>query len=158
MRSHISQLARATTYSKILCHDVWKSRKKSHLTLRAKRATVTIWVDKSWLKTPSFLKSQTCGQTVLPDRSFLIGQKRKMPKFKNSNATFSVIFKLCEAGENEHPHFISRNSDVLQSNKTGEKNWEGRCELSSRFALCMKDMLARNGMRKRALGSRPTVT
>ena len=28
-------------------HDVWKSQKKSHSTLRAKRATSTIWVDKS---------------------------------------------------------------------------------------------------------------
>ena len=29
------------------CHGVWKSQKKSHSTLRAKRATYTFWVDKS---------------------------------------------------------------------------------------------------------------
>ena len=44
-----------------------------------------------------FLKPEACGQTVLPDRSVLIGQKWwKMPKFKNSNATFGIIFKQCE--------------------------------------------------------------
>ena len=31
-------------------HGVWKSQKKSHSTLRAKRATFTFWADKSWLK------------------------------------------------------------------------------------------------------------
>ena len=42
----------------------------------------------------SFWKSEACGQTVLPDRSVLIGQNRwKIPKFQNSNATFWVIFK-----------------------------------------------------------------
>ena len=30
-----------------LAHGVWKSQKKSHSTLRAKRATFTIWVDQS---------------------------------------------------------------------------------------------------------------
>ena len=43
-------------------------QKKSHSTLRAKRATFTFWVDKSSLK---------------------------RPKIKNSNATFWVIFKHC---------------------------------------------------------------
>ena len=38
----------------------------------------------------SFWKAEVCGQTVLPDRSILIGQK-----LKNSNETFLVIFKLC---------------------------------------------------------------
>ena len=33
-------------------HGVWKSQKKSHSTLRAKRATFTFWVDISWLKIP----------------------------------------------------------------------------------------------------------
>ena len=32
---------------KIIHHNVWKSQKKSHSTLRAKRATFTFWVDKS---------------------------------------------------------------------------------------------------------------
>ena len=35
---------------------------------------------------------------MLPDRSVLIGQKLvEMPKLKNSNGTFSVIFKQYEA-------------------------------------------------------------
>ena len=74
-------------------HGVWKSQKKSHSTLRAKRATFTFWEDKSSLKNAkngpicsSFWKPEACGQTVLPDRSVLIGQKlvenAKIKKFK----------------------------------------------------------------------------
>ena len=33
-------------------HSVWKSQEMSHSNLRAKRATFTFWVDKSWLKMP----------------------------------------------------------------------------------------------------------
>ena len=36
-------------------HSVWKSLKKSHSTLRAKRATFTFWVDKSEWKTPKIV-------------------------------------------------------------------------------------------------------
>ena len=44
----------------------------------------------------SFWKPEAFGQTVLPDRPVLIWQKLvKMPKFKNSNATFWVLFKHC---------------------------------------------------------------
>ena len=53
-------------------------KKKSHSTLRAKRATFTFWVDKSSLKMPKngpFWNPEACGQTVLPDRSVLIEQK-----------------------------------------------------------------------------------
>ena len=50
-------------------------RKKSHSTLRAKRATFTFWVDKSGPFWRVFDKPEACGQTVLPDRSILIGQK-----------------------------------------------------------------------------------
>ena len=48
-----------------------------------------------WSILASFWKPEACGQTVLADRSILIGQKNwwKMPKLKNSNATFWVIFK-----------------------------------------------------------------
>ena len=35
-------------------HSVWKSLKKSHSTLRAKRATFTFWVAKSSLKMPKW--------------------------------------------------------------------------------------------------------
>ena len=42
----------------------------------------------------SFWKPEACGQTVLPDRSVLIGQKlEENAKIKNSNATFLEIFK-----------------------------------------------------------------
>ena len=57
-------------------------RKKSHLSLREKRATFTFWVDKSSLKIakngpiwPVFENLKACGQTELPDRSVLICQK-----------------------------------------------------------------------------------
>ena len=36
-------------------HGVWKSQKTTHTTLRAKRATFTFWVDKSWLKMPKMV-------------------------------------------------------------------------------------------------------
>ena len=54
-------------------HSVWKSQKKSHSTLRAKRATFTFWLDKSSLKNAkngqlaTFWKSENSCQTVLPD-------------------------------------------------------------------------------------------
>ena len=50
-----------------------------------------------WLILAIFWKLESCGQTVLPDRSLLIEQKWwKMPKFKTSNAKFWVIFKHWE--------------------------------------------------------------
>ena len=36
-------------------HSVWKSQKKSHSTLRAKRATFTFWVEKSSSKLPKMV-------------------------------------------------------------------------------------------------------
>ena len=66
----------------LLTHGVWKSQKKSHSTLRAKRATFTFYVDKKFIKKcqkwsimASFWKAKACGQTVLPDRLVLIEQK-----------------------------------------------------------------------------------
>ena len=45
-------------------------------------------------KNSQFWKLEACGQTVLPDRPVLIGQKLVENEiFKNSNATFWVIFK-----------------------------------------------------------------
>ena len=44
-----------------------------------------------------FWKPEACGQTVLPDRSDLIGQKLvENTKIKNANGTFWVIFKQCD--------------------------------------------------------------
>ena len=47
----------------VIAPRCWKITEKSHLTLRAKRATFT------------FTKPEAGGQTVFPDRSDLIGQK-----------------------------------------------------------------------------------
>ena len=61
-------------------HAVWKSQKKSHLTMRAKRAMLTFWIDKNKLKMPNivhfgeFSKIWSLQSTLLPDRSVLIGQ------------------------------------------------------------------------------------
>ena len=58
--------------------------KKSHSTLRAKRATFTFWMNKSLLKMPKivnfgdFWKPEACGQTVLPGMSLLIAQKPRV--------------------------------------------------------------------------------
>ena len=43
----------------------------------------------------SFWQTEACGQTVLPDRPVLIGQKlvKKAKIKKNSNATFWALFK-----------------------------------------------------------------
>ena len=41
---------------RVSMHGVWKSQKKSRSTLRAKRATFTFWVDKSWLKMPEMVQ------------------------------------------------------------------------------------------------------
>ena len=38
-----------------IMHGVWKSQKKSHSTLRAKRATFTFWMDKNRLKMPKMV-------------------------------------------------------------------------------------------------------
>ena len=66
----------------VLDHSVWKSPKKYHSILRAKRATFTfLKVDKSSLKMPKMVnlatiwKPENYSQTVLPDMSILIGQK-----------------------------------------------------------------------------------
>ena len=77
---------------------VWKSKKKSHLTLRAKRATFTFWVDKISSKMPKmihfdeFLKNQSLRPNSVTRQDKNLWE---MPKFKPSNATFWVIFKQC---------------------------------------------------------------
>ena len=60
----------------ILQHGVGKLHKKSNSTLRAKRATCTMLVDKRSLKMPKKVNfASFCEQAVLPDRPLLIGQK-----------------------------------------------------------------------------------
>ena len=82
-------------------HGVWKSQKKSHSTLQAKRATFTFWVDKSWLKKPKngqfwrvFRKPEAHGQTVLPDRQINLIGKKLLEKAKIKNAIFSQYLKI----------------------------------------------------------------
>ena len=61
-----------TSSCSLQSYGVWKSQKKSHSTLRAKRATFTFWDDKvnqKWSNLASFRKPITCGQTVSPDKS-----------------------------------------------------------------------------------------
>ena len=65
----------------LVTHGGWKSKKKSHLTLRA----TELRLHSEWTKVHSkcqkiinlgeFLKLEACGQTVLPDRWILIRQK-----------------------------------------------------------------------------------
>ena len=73
----------------------------SHSTLRAKRATFTFCVDKSSSKMPKmaknwrfFLKSEACSQTVLPDRSLLIGQKLVKKVIENYSKRHFEFFNL----------------------------------------------------------------
>ena len=57
-------------------HSVWKSHKKSHSTLRAKRATFPFRIKNAKMfHFGEFFKLDVFGQTVLPDRLIQIGQK-----------------------------------------------------------------------------------
>ena len=48
------------------------------------------------LNLASFINTEACGQTVLPDRSVLIGQKLvENARIKKSKCDFWVIFKEC---------------------------------------------------------------
>ena len=81
-------------------HGVWKSQKKSHSTLRAKRATFTFRVDKSSLKMPKmvhfgeFLKTWSLRLNSVT-RQVSFNRTKNGVKCQNSNATFWVIFKQC---------------------------------------------------------------
>ena len=63
---------KACTFQKLL-HSVWKSPKKSHSTLRAKRAKFTFLSRQKLIKNSQFCwvfwKPEACSQTVLPVRS-----------------------------------------------------------------------------------------
>ena len=85
------------------CRVFENHRKKSHSTLRAKRATFTFLVDKSSLKMPkivnlaSFWNRVAFSETALPDRLILILQKlvenAKIEKLKCD--IFSYFQPLC---------------------------------------------------------------
>ena len=88
-------------------------QKKSHSTLRAKRATFTFGVDTSCPKLSilaSFWKPKACDQTVLPDRSVLIGEKlvgnTKMRHFESF--LNSVYFCYCIVANLKEPSLSSK--------------------------------------------------
>ena len=63
---------------------MFENQKKSHLTLRAKRATFTFKVDKSSLKMPkSVYFGNFGGQTVLPDRGLKKNAKIEKSKMRH---------------------------------------------------------------------------
>ena len=80
-------------------HGVWKSQKKVSFNIASEASYVYILNGQKLSILTSFRKSEACGQTVLPDRSLIIGQKivENAKIQKNSNATFWVIFKHCVA-------------------------------------------------------------
>ena len=81
--------------NRLMTHGVWKSQKKPHSTLRAKRTTFTFWVDKSLLKMVQFgefLKTWSLRSNSVT-RQVNINRTKIGEKYQNSNATFWVIFK-----------------------------------------------------------------
>ena len=104
--------------SSLQLHGVWKSQKKSHSTLRAKRATFTFWVDKSWLKMPKMihfgeflktwsLRSNRVTRHVTFNRTKIGGkcqnskiQMRHFEQFSNNVSKSKVLpfFIICRSG------------------------------------------------------------
>ena len=109
---------------KIQIHGVWKSQKKSHSTLRAKRATFTFWVDKSWLKVPrmvhfgEFLKNWSL-QSNSVTRQVSFNRKKIDGKCQNSNATFWVIFKQWRTSKTKN--FFAKSPQKKSCKKTCKK-------------------------------------
>ena len=110
-----------------LLHGGWKSQKKSHSTLQAKRATFT-WVDKKWLKWPKMtnfdeflktliLRSNSVTRQVTFNKQKLV-KNAKIQKFKcDILGDFQSLCLLCSffiSGifvhfwfRNTSPHFYS---------------------------------------------------
>ena len=95
-------------------HSVWKSQKKSHSTLRAKRATFTFWVDKSSLKMPKMvnfgeflktwiLRSNSVTRQVILNSTKISGkcqnqkiQMRHFVEFSNNVRNHDYVVRLDE--------------------------------------------------------------
>ena len=100
-----------------IAHSVWKSQKKSHSTLRAKRATPLHFEWPKVLKLPktavnlaSLLKNcDTWGSNS--NTRQVTSKWTKMPKKKYSNATFWMIFKHCAQGR-----FVPPQSGIFAPN------------------------------------------
>ena len=104
-------------------HSVWKSQKKSHSALRAKRATFTFWVAKSSLKMPKmvnlaiFWKLVACSQAVLPDiftRQKLV-ENAGIEKFKwDILSDFETLWCCCNNACNAGiTHEIGKNPAIF---------------------------------------------
>ena len=74
-------------------HGVWKAQKKSHSTLRAKRATFTFWVDKSYSKMPKIVH---------------FGEYLKTWSLRSGSVTRQVSFNSTKNGGK------CQNSEILQ--------------------------------------------
>ena len=81
-------------------HSVWKSQKKSHSTLRAKRATFTFWVDKSSLKGPKMVN---------------FGEFLKTWSFWSNSATRQVNFKRTKIGGKRQNYVVGWFSNIVPS-------------------------------------------
>ena len=116
-------------------HSVWKSFKN---VLFSSEAMFTFWVEKcpKWSILASFWKPEGCGQTVLPDRSVLIGQKlvENAKIEKNSNATFWVIFKHCACAQVGKWEFSRVIFDHYLLNYPCRWKWEQNCVLFKKWS------------------------
>ena len=78
-------------FASLMRHSVWKSKKKSHSTLRVSGQEFIKSAKNGFLKTWSW-RSNSINRQVIFNRT-KIGGKCQNPKY--SNATFWVIFKQC---------------------------------------------------------------
>ena len=117
--------------------------KKSHSTLRAKRATFTFWVDKSSLKmAKTFWNPGLYGQTVLPDRSLLIGQKL----VKNAKINYANSFTPIEKKQMRHFWWFS--NTVLEDGFLSSLTTKNRTLFQHQFDLnCSLEEEAREFLR-----------
>ena len=120
-------------------HGVWKSQKKSHSPLRAKRAMFTFWVDKRSLKMVQcgdFLETSNFGQLVLPDRSKTSGKCQNW-----RNETFWAIFKQCDYGfdmavkQTVSTHVSSLSVDVININRSTESRCAANFYMGTLFVF-----------------------
>ena len=97
---HRKEAKKIRRFPASILHSVWKSEKKSHSVLRAKRATFTFWVDKSSLKCQKWWIWRVFENMKLPFNSVTrrVNCKRTKVggKFKWWNETFWVSFKHCD--------------------------------------------------------------
>ena len=90
LKNGLENQLRLSTVVVAYFHSVWKSQKKFHYILNIATELRSNFIEMPKLvNLASFWNPEVCGQTVLPDRSILTGQKLK------ENGTFCVIFKHC---------------------------------------------------------------